>query len=356
MATEQAIVIAPSEIVRRERPELALSPEQEQLIRDSFANGASDQEFQVLMQVARARRLNPFLRQIHFVKRWNSQLRREVWSAQAAVDGLRSIAEDSGKYAGQDEPEFEYDAEAKSKTNPKGIRLCRVKVYRKDWPRPCVGVAHWEEYFQTNKEGALTQFWRDKPHIMLSKCAESLALRKAFPEELAGLYAPEEMGQDPVEEAPQLPPRKPGSGKPVAPMNISPHLNADEQPGDFNPNEDGDRFHSSALETLSSIEEQIKECADVEGAEAARKRLGSVSAPGQLMREINAARGVLGGPSIIGAEQYKELCRVWHKLNRMLERVERDLDPGSAADFLNPRHPDPGAYETAGHDEVGKPL
>ena len=79
---------------------------QRQIIRDSFANGASDTEFALLLEVARARRLNPLMRQIHFVKRWDTGKGREVWSWQVSIDGLRAVAERTGLYAGQDEPEF----------------------------------------------------------------------------------------------------------------------------------------------------------------------------------------------------------------------------------------------------------
>jgi phage recombination protein Bet len=162
------------------------NPNQRQMIRDAYANGASEQEFAVLMEIACARRLNPLLRQIHFVKRWDNQRRREVWSAQASIDGLRAIAERTGRYDGQDEPEYvEKDGQ---------VVACKVRVYRKDWSRPVVGVAHWEEYVQTTKDGSVTAFWKRMPHVMLAKCAESIALRKAFPEDMAGLYVPEEMG------------------------------------------------------------------------------------------------------------------------------------------------------------------
>lgn len=172
---------------------LVFDDAQRQIIRDSFANGASDKEFALLMEIARARRLNPLMRQIHFVQRWDSSKNRMVWSWQVSIDGLRAVAERTGLYAGQDEPEFV--------DGPDGAPvLCKVRVWRKDWPRPAVGVAHWSEYVQTTKDRTTGKerpaaMWARMPHVMLAKCAESLALRKAFPEDASGLYTTEEMGQ-----------------------------------------------------------------------------------------------------------------------------------------------------------------
>ncbi len=83
------------------------------------------------------------------MKRWDSDKQREVWSAQVGIDGFRAIAERTGVYDGQDEPDFEYDKSGK-------LLKCRVKVYRKDVPRPFVGVAHFSEYAQFKKDGSLT--------------------------------------------------------------------------------------------------------------------------------------------------------------------------------------------------------
>jgi phage recombination protein Bet len=154
------------------------------------------------MEVAKARGLNPLLRQIYFVKRYDTQKRCEVWSTQISIDGLRAVSERTGIYAGQDEPEFtEKDGK---------LVCCKVKVYRKDWQRPAVGVAYFSEYAQSKKEGGLTKFWAEKPHVMLAKCAEALAIRKAFPEDTGGLYVAEEMGQEPApESAPAHPPPVP---------------------------------------------------------------------------------------------------------------------------------------------------
>lgn len=175
-------------IARTSTTPLTFTEDQSQMIRDAYANGATDGEFAVLMEIAKARRLNPLLKQVHFVKRWDKDKARMVWATQVSIDGLRAIAERTGIYAGQDEPEFI--------EGPSGVpTVCKVRVYRKDWTRPAVGVAYFGEYVQTTKDGKVTSFWQRMPHTMLAKCAESLALRKAFPEDTSGLYTPEEMGQ-----------------------------------------------------------------------------------------------------------------------------------------------------------------
>lgn len=170
--------------ITRAQPQAAqpfeFTAEQRKMIRDSFLSGANDSEAAVLMELARLRRLNPITRQIHFVKRDG------VWTSQVGIDGFRAIAERTGLYDGQDEAEFEYDSKG-------SVKSCRIKVYRKDWSRPAVGVAHFTEYAQSKREGGYTHMWATKPHIMLAKCAEALAFRKAFPEDTSGLYAPEEL-------------------------------------------------------------------------------------------------------------------------------------------------------------------
>ena len=177
------------------------------IVRDHFAAGASKAQFDVLWLGAKARGLDPIKRQIHFVRRWDEAKQAEVWASQVSIDGFRSLANATGLYDGQDEPEHEYNAKGE-------LVLARVRVYRKDISRPFVGVARWGEYVQTKKGGVPTHFWDKFAHTMLDKCAEALALRKAFPEALGGLYTSDEMAQADV-----APPRVESVAK--APVDVT---------------------------------------------------------------------------------------------------------------------------------------
>jgi phage recombination protein Bet len=177
------------------------TPEQRKMIRDSFLSGASDVEAQMLIEVARARRLDPLKRQIYFVKRWDNQKQTEVWSYQVSIDGLRSMAEETGEYDGQDEVEFTYG------TNPDIPLSAKVSVYRKGISRPFVGVAHYREYVQMARDKKTGEYrpnamWQRGPHFMLGKCAEAVSLRKAFPVPLGGLYTSDEVGSQEVDVTP----------------------------------------------------------------------------------------------------------------------------------------------------------
>lgn len=305
---ERALAVIPNtgEIVAVSEPALRFTPEQEQMIRDAYANGASPSEFSVLMEVAKARRLNPLLRQVHFVKRWDSQKEKNIWAAQVSIDGLRAIAERTRMYDGQDEPEFEYDKDGL-------IILARVKVYKKGVPRPFVGVARWSEYVQTKKGGGVAKFWSDMPFTMIAKCAEALAIRKAFPEDSGALYIPEEMMQaDRVLPIEQQPPR------------ISPHgVDEDEAPPP-----DAEAFEA-LLARLTTVESAIPLCKDYSGSLALRDLLGSKAKQSQLTRDIQAAkeRGDLS-PS-----QGAVLGKTWMRCDRQVVKLEAQFKPDLTDSF-----------------------
>jgi len=288
---------------------LSFTPEQSQIIRDMCANGASESEFAFLMEIAKARGLNPLLKQIHFVKRWDGQKRRDVWAAQVGIDGFRAIAEKTGRYDGQDEPEY-------GPLNDKGFpQWAKVRVYKKGVSRPFVGTAYWAEFVQTNKEGHPTRFWSEMPMNQLAKCAESLALRKGFPEELGGLYTPDEMGQaDNVTRGPH-----------------SPHDDGYPPSDSLDPD-----VATDLLRRMEAAKAFLQVVDSYDKALQLREILGSAGKQSQLTRDVQAAKEARA----ITPEQHKELSKLWQHCNRQCAKLEKELAPSAESAFTDP--PDDG--------------
>ena len=158
------------------------------LIKETVCKGASDNELELFLHACTRTGLDPLMRQIFSVTRGKTR------TIQTGIDGYRLIADRTGKYAPGGSPVFTY----KENTKKLCIESCEVsvkKLTRDGTWHTVTATARWGEYVQI-LNGEPTTFWANKGHIMLAKCAEALALRKAFPAELSGIYTVEEMQQN----------------------------------------------------------------------------------------------------------------------------------------------------------------
>lgn len=165
------------------------SPEQIQVLKNTIAKEANNDELKLFMWHCERTRLDPFSRQIYFMKN------KGKMTIMTSIDGFRLIAERSGKYDGQTPAQWcGQDGVWKdiwlSKDRP---AAARVGVYKKGLSQPLYAVAHWDEYYKD------AGYMPNKmPAHMLAKVAESLALRKAFPDSMSGIYTEEEMVKEPM--------------------------------------------------------------------------------------------------------------------------------------------------------------
>ena len=173
----------------RELQFYGLDREKIELLKRTVAKGTTDDQFALFMTIAQRRRLDPFAKQIWCV------LRKGEMSVQTAIDGFRLIAQRTGEYDGQGKPLWcGGDGVWKDvwlSDNPPAAAM--VLVYRKGVSHPSPGIAHLKSYAAYDDKARLQAKWAQMPEHMLAKCAEALALRKAFPEDLSGLYTDDEM-------------------------------------------------------------------------------------------------------------------------------------------------------------------
>ncbi len=185
-------------------PENAVSPKAYvDVVKTQIMGGKGTFEDMIyFLEVCKRSGLDPTIRQIYAVFRWNTRAGREIMSIQTGIDGMRSTAEKTGLYAGSDDGVF-----IEGEHHPEMATVTVYKLNKITGERmPVTASARWDEYVVLKpKTGEPEMMWKKMSHTMLEKCAEAKALRKAFPI-CAGIYVQEEMA--PAEESLPLPVKK----------------------------------------------------------------------------------------------------------------------------------------------------
>ena len=200
--------------------ELTFTDAELQALRKEYAANVSDSGFILWIEECKRRRLVPgrdIVLQIRSVKEYDEEQKKKVFKQKAVyittIAALRKIAERTQQFGGQLPSQWVYlddsgaptivsDVPLPKKDKPKEIRepwAAKATIRRKDWQEPVTVPARWGAYaqfFRTEEGTFLTSTWATRGPEQLEKCAEALALRKAFPEELGGLYIAEEMKDD----------------------------------------------------------------------------------------------------------------------------------------------------------------
>lgn len=160
---------------------IIITEDQRELVKKTVAQDATDAELQLYFYDCKRRGVHPLDKLLHFTKRSGK------YTPVTSIDLFRMRADQTGLHLGTDEPMY-----SGSKGTPDFSATVKVYKLVAGQKVSFSATARWSEYYPGDQQGFM---WKKMPHLMLGKCAEALALRKAFPAQLHGLYVQEEMDQ-----------------------------------------------------------------------------------------------------------------------------------------------------------------
>lgn len=156
----------------------------------------TEQEIVMFMGMCKANKLNPFNNDAYLIK-FGSQAASMIVSKDVffkrAIDNPSYNGMKSGIVIVKNGEIVKREGHIKLKDEELAGAWC--EVFRKDWEHSIYQEVNFNEYAGYTKEGKLNSQWASKPVIMITKVAESTALRKAFTDNLQGMYIAEEISE-----------------------------------------------------------------------------------------------------------------------------------------------------------------
>lgn len=141
------------------------------------------------------------------------------WRVELSIDGFRALAGEHG----EDGPYWSTGPDGPWTDIPPAGEPYACKLGVVIGPYTTWGIVRYADY-------AAGPMWKKMPSTMIAKCAEMVALRKALPHKLGGLYGTEEM-----EQADYVPSTKlPRAAKVTVPLAVTPTTNVGISTGVLN--------------------------------------------------------------------------------------------------------------------------
>ncbi|PRZ15175.1 phage recombination protein Bet [Nesterenkonia sandarakina] len=200
------------------------TPDQASALQHLGVQRANRADVEIFFHQCKRTGLDPFARQIYMIERQGKQ------TIQTGIDGFRLIATravrgtsetlgyEDNLWCGEDGVWRDVWV---GSTPPVAAK---ATVLRNGQRFPAIAL--FDEYAARKRDGGLNAMWASRPAGQLAKCAEALALRKAFPQDLSGLYTADEMDQAGAPEPASAP----------APATVrGPHLAAESAPSPEEP-------------------------------------------------------------------------------------------------------------------------
>lgn len=197
-----ALVELPKEKALYLSEQYSITIQQVEVVRRAVCIGATDFELEFFLATCKRVGLDPFARQIWFIKRPQKQLDargNEVWTdvgrPETSIDGYRTIAERTGQYEGQAPMQW---CDAKGKWSDVWLdenppHAAKATVFRAGFREALTNVALFREFCPVFKNGKSPEMWKKMAANQIAKCAEAGAFRRAFPRDLSGLITDTEI-------------------------------------------------------------------------------------------------------------------------------------------------------------------
>lgn len=318
--------------------EVEFSRDQVEIIRNTICPGIKDNELSYCLEVAGRLGANPILKEVHFIFQ-NVQGGRKVM-VQLGIDFYRRRAMETGRLLGKKIQVCDGDGNWYD-VLPANAKLyaARCQLFVKGMDLPIERIAYWREFGEPNANNPI---WRTKSIHMLTKVAESHAIRDMCAGQLGGTVTEDEVDAGDTVEVTQ-------SKSPPAPRQSLPApASAQAKPAQTEPA--GKTPDQAKRDVLTAYIRDFVKRLDGNDAENTRKTVSRMSKPGPFSRKWPDFKEW-------STDQLEELASVYEALESGEAEPEQPPTPAPAdqdnADVIEAEVSEPEEHEALANEVFG---